>query len=52
MEKPSRRPPPIVIPAYRPDLSGNVEYFNDVYDRDTRLMQALDTTEAVRSPTS
>jgi murein L,D-transpeptidase YcbB/YkuD len=35
-----------------PDLSGNVEYFNDVYDRDTRLMQALDATEAVRSPSS
>ncbi|ESX12908.1 MULTISPECIES: murein L,D-transpeptidase [unclassified Mesorhizobium] len=35
-----------------PDLSGKVEYFNDVYDRDTRLMQALDATEAVRSPTS
>ena len=35
-----------------PDISGNVEYFNDVYDRDTRLMQALDATEAVRSPAS
>ncbi|RWD37539.1 murein L,D-transpeptidase [Mesorhizobium sp.] len=35
-----------------PDMSGNVEYFNDVYDRDTRLMQALDATEAVRSPAS
>ncbi|MER9594683.1 MULTISPECIES: murein L,D-transpeptidase [unclassified Mesorhizobium] len=35
-----------------PDLSGNVEYFNDVYGRDTRLQQALDSTEAVRSPAS
>ncbi|CAN7592944.1 murein L,D-transpeptidase [Mesorhizobium amorphae] len=35
-----------------PDMSGNVEYFADVYDRDTRLMQALDATEAVRSPAS
>ncbi|MES0030861.1 murein L,D-transpeptidase [Mesorhizobium sp. M0040] len=35
-----------------PDLSGKVEYFNDVYGRDTRLQQALDSTEAVRSPAS
>jgi murein L,D-transpeptidase YcbB/YkuD len=35
-----------------PDMSGKVEYFNDVYDRDTRLMQALDATEAIRSPAS
>ena len=35
-----------------PTLSGNVEYFNDIYDRDSRLMQALDATEAVRSPAS
>ncbi|MER8461872.1 murein L,D-transpeptidase [Mesorhizobium sp. M1396] len=35
-----------------PDLSGKVEYFGDVYDRDSRLKQALDVTEAVRSPTS
>ncbi|MER8972455.1 MULTISPECIES: murein L,D-transpeptidase [unclassified Mesorhizobium] len=35
-----------------PDLSGKVEYFNDVYGRDTRLQQALDGTEAVRSPAS
>ncbi|TGQ72616.1 murein L,D-transpeptidase [Mesorhizobium sp. M00.F.Ca.ET.186.01.1.1] len=33
-----------------PDMSGKVEYFNDVYDRDTRLKQALDATEAVRTP--
>jgi murein L,D-transpeptidase YcbB/YkuD len=33
-----------------PDMSGKVEYFNDVYDRDSRLKQALDATEAVRSP--
>ncbi|MER9138967.1 murein L,D-transpeptidase [Mesorhizobium sp. M0830] len=35
-----------------PDLSGKVEYFDDVYDRDSRLKQALDATEAVRSPSS
>ena len=35
-----------------PDVSGKVEYFNDIYDRDTRLKQALDSTEAVRSPAS
>ncbi|MER8413616.1 murein L,D-transpeptidase [Mesorhizobium sp. M1342] len=35
-----------------PDLSGKVEYFGDVYDRDSRLKQALDATEAVRSPSS
>ncbi|MBZ9953799.1 MULTISPECIES: murein L,D-transpeptidase [unclassified Mesorhizobium] len=35
-----------------PDMSGKVEYFNDVYDRDTRLKQALDATEAARSPSS
>jgi murein L,D-transpeptidase YcbB/YkuD len=35
-----------------PDMSGKVEYFSDVYDRDTRLQQALDSTAAVRSPAS
>jgi len=35
-----------------PDMSGKVEYFDDVYDRDSKLMQALDATEAVRSPSS
>ncbi|QPC93050.1 murein L,D-transpeptidase [Mesorhizobium sp. INR15] len=35
-----------------PDMSGNVEYFSDVYDRDSRLKQALDATEAVRTPSS
>jgi murein L,D-transpeptidase YcbB/YkuD len=35
-----------------PDMSGHVEYFNDVYDRDTKLQQALDSTQAVRSPAS
>ena len=35
-----------------PDMSGRVEYFDDVYGRDTKLMQALDATEAVRSPAS
>jgi murein L,D-transpeptidase YcbB/YkuD len=35
-----------------PDMFGKVEYFDDVYDRDTRLMQALNATEAVRSPST
>lgn len=35
-----------------PDMSGKVEYFNDVYDRDARLQQALDATQAVRTPAS
>ncbi|ESY80790.1 hypothetical protein X740_10610 [Mesorhizobium sp. LNHC221B00] len=35
-----------------PDMSGKVEYFGDVYDRDSRLKQAMDATEAVRSPSS
>ena len=33
-------------------MSGKVEYFDDVYDRDTRLKLALDATEAVRAPGS
>ncbi|TPL51326.1 murein L,D-transpeptidase [Mesorhizobium sp. B2-4-6] len=47
-----------VIPVYVayftawPDMSGKVEYFDDVYDRDSKLMQALDATEAVRTPSS
>ncbi|MBZ9847787.1 murein L,D-transpeptidase [Mesorhizobium sp. CA14] len=47
-----------VIPVYVayftawPDMSGKVEYFDDVYGRDSKLMQALDTTEAVRAPSS
>ncbi|MGP2492485.1 L,D-transpeptidase family protein [Mesorhizobium sp. PUT5] len=35
-----------------PDMSGKVEYFDDVYGRDERLQQALDATEAARSPQS
>lgn len=35
-----------------PDMSGKVEYFNDVYDRDDRLKEALAATEAVRTPAS
>jgi len=35
-----------------PDTSGKVEYFPDIYDRDARLKQALETTEAVRAPTT
>lgn len=35
-----------------PDMSGKVEYFNDVYDRDSRLKEALEATEGVRAPAS
>jgi murein L,D-transpeptidase YcbB/YkuD len=35
-----------------PDMSGKVEYFPDIYDRDSRLQQALEATEAVRTPTT
>lgn len=35
-----------------PDMSGKVEYFNDVYGRDDRLKEALAATEAVRAPAS
>lgn len=52
-EKVTRRIP--VYVAYFtawPDLSGKVEYFPDVYDRDTRLGQAIEATEAVRLPTT
>jgi len=35
-----------------PDQSGKVEYFDDVYDRDSRLMKALESTAEVRAPTS
>ncbi|MGX5803622.1 L,D-transpeptidase family protein [Bradyrhizobium sp. Arg314] len=47
-----------IIPVYVayftawPDMSGKVEYFDDVYGRDSKLMQALDATEAVRTPSS
>jgi len=46
------------IPVYMayftawPDMSGKVEYFNDVYGRDDRLKDALAATEAVRAPAS
>ena len=33
-----------------PDASGKVEYFPDVYDRDARLMQAIEKTDALRLP--
>ena len=52
-EKVSRKIP--VYVAYFtawPTMSGKVEYFGDVYDRDTRLKLALDATEAVRAPGS
>lgn len=35
-----------------PDQTGKVEYFDDVYDRDSRLMKALEATADVRAPTS
>ncbi|MBX3578145.1 MAG: L,D-transpeptidase family protein [Rhizobiaceae bacterium] len=31
-----------------PDLSGKVEYFDDVYERDARLKTAIEKTDAVR----
>lgn len=52
-EKVSRKIP--VYVAYFtawPDQSGKVEYFDDVYDRDSRLMKALEATADVRAPTS
>jgi murein L,D-transpeptidase YcbB/YkuD len=35
-----------------PDQNGTVEYFDDVYDRDARLVKALEATAEVRAPTS
>lgn len=35
-----------------PDMSGKVEYFNDIYSRDDRLREAIEATEAVRAPAS
>ncbi|MGB3501581.1 MAG: L,D-transpeptidase family protein [Mesorhizobium sp.] len=35
-----------------PDSAGKVEYFNDVYSRDERVMMAIEATEAVRTPAS
>lgn len=33
-----------------PDKDGTVEYFGDVYERDARLQEAFERTEAVRAP--
>ncbi|PLP57497.1 hypothetical protein CYK37_20435 [Mesorhizobium loti] len=52
-EKVSRKIP--VYVAYFtawPDLSGKVEFFDDVYGRDDRLRQALEAVAAVRGPVS
>jgi murein L,D-transpeptidase YcbB/YkuD len=52
-EKVSRKIP--VYVAYFtawPTSSGNVEYFADIYDRDSRLKLAIDATEALRRPES
>ena len=52
MEKVTRKIP--VYVAYFtawPDQTGKVEYFDDVYDRDSRLIKALEVTAAVRAPT-
>lgn len=35
-----------------PDANGAVEYYNDVYGRDKRLMDAIAKTDTVRTPTS
>ncbi len=52
-EKVSRKIP--VYVAYFtawPDMSGKVEFFDDVYGRDDRLRQALEAVAAVRGPVS
>ena len=33
-----------------PTLAGKVEYFNDVYDRDSYVLLAIQKTETVRQP--
>ena len=33
-----------------PDMSGKVEYFADIYDRDEHLKTAIEKTDAVRAP--
>ena len=35
-----------------PDMSGKVEYFADIYDRDAHLKTAIEKTDAVRAPAS
>ncbi len=35
-----------------PDMNGKVEYFGDVYDRDSRVKLALEKTDEVRVPSS
>jgi murein L,D-transpeptidase YcbB/YkuD len=35
-----------------PDKNGKVEYFGDVYDRDSRVKLAMEKTDAVRVPSS
>ena len=35
-----------------PDKTGAVQFYDDVYDRDARVMDAIETTEAVRAPAS
>jgi len=35
-----------------PDKTGVVQFYNDVYDRDARVMDAIETTEAARAPAS
>lgn len=35
-----------------PDKNGNVEYFDDVYERDARLKLAMEKTDATRAPSS
>ncbi len=35
-----------------PDQDGKVEYFDDVYDRDSRLIKALEAAATVRAPSS
>ena len=35
-----------------PDASGKVQYFGDIYDRDARLMEAIEKTDDLRAPSS
>ncbi len=33
-----------------PNAAGTIEYFGDVYDRDARVLKAIEKTDAVRLP--
>lgn len=52
MEKTPKVPVYIAYFTAWPTPAGTVEYFDDVYDRDSRVRLAIDATEAVRAPGS